>query len=88
MKKQNILIRNKTLITIGIILLIWTLFWKFQNKYYSGPYFITVAFIYTISLYLFVLYAIITLILSIYKLYKKRKDENKKSKIRRSKRNY
>lgn len=58
---------------IGIILLIITIIFYFQNKFYSGAYFITIAYIYTISLFVLIMYIIASFIILIYKLIKNKK---------------
>jgi len=73
MKINKIKTSLKIWAIIGIILLLWTIFWHFQNKYYSGAYFITMAIIYTISFSILILYLIISLIILISKFMKNKK---------------
>lgn len=58
---------------IGLILMIWTLFWYIKKTAYSGPYFITLAYFYTIGLFLLILHIIISILMMIYKYFKKTK---------------
>ncbi len=64
---------NKPWIITGIIILLWTLFWYFKRKTYTGAYFITLAFLELIGFSLLILYIIITALILIYKFIKKKK---------------
>ncbi len=62
---------KKTWIIAGIIILLWTLFWYFKRKTYTGAYFITLALLYSIGFFLLIIYIVITTLILVYKLIKK-----------------
>jgi len=71
--KIKIPTKTKVWIIAGIIILLWTLFWYFKRKTYTGAYFITLALFETVGFFLLIVYIIITILILIYKFIKNKK---------------